>query len=129
MAGAVVFGAVLALGVPEAVAVPVGAERRSTALVSISAPIEVERGDEAVIGTTVRDLDTHAALGGARVVLQRRSGGEGGWAEADRAVTDARGQAVLSATVRPPATEFRVRMPRTDDHRAARSAPVTVSVS
>ncbi|MBA3744053.1 MAG: hypothetical protein H0X00_14255, partial [Sporichthya sp.] len=51
-----------------------------------------------------------------------------GWAEAGRAVTDAAGRAILSAAVKPPTTDFKARVPGTDDHRKARSARVTVVV-
>lgn len=126
LVGAVVVGSVLALGVPNAGAAPEPDDDRSEALVSISAPIEVDRGHKALFGVAVRDLSTGAPLEGMRIVLQRRSGGEGGWAEVDRSITDRYGHAVLEAAVRPSTTDFRARMPRTDDYRAARSGHVTV---
>lgn len=126
---AVAFAGVAALGVPAASAAPAQSERRDEALVSISAPTDLDRGDKAAIGVTVRDLETGDAIEGVRIVLQRRSFGESGWAEADRTVTDAAGRAILQGAVRPPATEFRARMPRTDDYRSARSAPVIVTAN
>lgn len=127
MAPAVALGALVALALPaDAVA---ARTERTPVTVSLSAPVEVQRDTEALFGTTVRDLVTGDALAGVRIVLQRRAAGEGGWAEVDRTLTDAEGRAVLRGAVRPPATEFRARMPRTDDYASGRSAPVTVAVS
>jgi hypothetical protein len=125
---------VAALGVPAAAAptapawVQADAEERSEVLVSITAPTQVERGEWAAFGVTVRELGTSAPVGGTLVVLLRRAAGEGGWAEAARTITDAQGRAVLTAEVKPPATDFRARVPGGDDHRRGKSARVTVTV-
>jgi hypothetical protein len=146
LAGAVVLGSLLTLGVPAAAAPTVGAwvsvaaattvsqpasqlDEKSAVLVSITAPREVDPGETAALGVTVREVDSGAPVAGSLVILLRRASGETGWAEADRTVTDTAGRAVLHAAVKPPATDFRARVPGTDDHRKGRSAPVTVGVS
>jgi hypothetical protein len=144
LAGAVVLGSVLTLGVPAAAAptihdwVSVAAattvaqpdpDERSAVLVSIAAPREVDRGETAALGVTVREVDSGAPVAGSLVILLRRASGESGWAEADRTVTDTAGRAVLHAAVKPPTTDFRARVPGTADHRKGRSAQVTVGVS
>jgi hypothetical protein len=100
---------------------------RNRVLVSISAPQTAHAGEAAKFGVTVKDFDDGTPLAGAVVVLLRRAAGEGGWAEADRTQTDANGHAVLSAAVRPPATDFRARVPGSDDHRHGLSARITVT--
>jgi hypothetical protein len=134
LAGAVVLGSVLTLGVPAAAAPTVSSpapapDERPQVLVSISAPQEVDRGATAALGVTVRDLATTAPVAGTLVILLRRAAGEGGWAEADRARTDDAGRALLHAAVKPPATDFKARVPGTEDHRGGRSARVTVTVA
>ena len=134
LTGAVLLGSVLALGVPAAAAPTVsGTVRSATApdertgvLVSITAPQDVPRGEDATLGVTVRDETDGAPVAGSLVVLLRRAAGEGGWAEADRTTTDAAGHAVLRAFVKPPSTDFKARVPGDDDHRRGRSARVTV---
>ncbi len=133
--GALALGAVATLGVPAAAAptlparVQAAPEERTDVLVSITAPAEVERGEKAVLGITVREFESGAPMAGSLVVLLRRAAGEGGWAEAGRTVTDAAGRAILSAAVKPPSTDFKARVPGGDEHRKARSATVTVTVS
>ena len=133
--GVLALGAVATLGVPAAAAPTVpawvlaGPEERTDLAVSIAAPTDVERGDKADLGITVREFESGAPVAGSLVVLLRRAAGEGGWAEAARSVTDASGRAVLSATVKPPSTDFKARVPGTDDHRKGRSARVTVTVN
>ena len=129
VAGALTLGAVVALGVPAA-ATPTArdADARSRILVSITAPESVPRGENAVLGVTVRDKTTGTPVAGSLIVLLRRAAVEGGWAEADRTVTDERGRAILTAAVKPPATDFKARVPRTEDRRWGRSARVTVTV-
>lgn len=104
-------------------------DERSPVLVSITAPREVDRGETAALGVTVREVDSGAPVAGSLVILLRRASGESGWAEVDRTVTDTAGRAVLHAAVKPPTTDFRARVPGTDDHRRGRSAEVTVNVS
>lgn len=129
VAGALALGAVVALGVPAAAApTVVDANDRTKILVSISAPESVPNGEDATFGVTVRDQDTRAPVAGNLVVLLRRAAGEGGWAEVERTVTDERGRAILTAAVKPPATDFKARVPRTDERRSGRSARVTVTV-
>lgn len=101
---------------------------RTKVLVSITAPTEVERGETAALGVTVRELKSGAPIAGSLVVLLRRAAGEGGWAEAGRSVTDDAGRAILTAAVKPPATDFKARVPGDDDRRKGRSARVTVAV-
>jgi hypothetical protein len=135
-AGAVILGSVLTLGVPAAAAPTLSHSTASSApdpddrndvLVSITAPQHVDRGAQATLGVTVRDFESSAALPRTLVVLMRRAAGEGGWAEADRTVTDGAGHAILHATVLPPSTDFKARVPGTDDHRKGRSARITVA--
>lgn len=132
--GPLVLSAVATLGVPAAAAPTIPARvqiepaERTEVLVSITAPTQVERGDKANLGVTVRELDSGAPIGGSLVVLLRRAAGEAGWAEAARTVTDSAGRAILSAAVKPPSTDFKARVPGSDDHRKARSARVTVTV-
>lgn len=133
--GAIALGAVVSLGVPAAAAprlpawVQIEPEERGDVLISIAGPTDVERGEKAILGVTVRETDSGAPLGGSLVVLLRRAAGEAGWAEAGRAVTDAAGRAILTAAVKPPSTDFKARVPGTDDHRKGRSARVTVVVN
>jgi DMSO/TMAO reductase YedYZ molybdopterin-dependent catalytic subunit len=136
LAGALVLGSVLALGVPAAAAPALShataasapePDGRADVLVSITAPQQVERGEAATLGVTVRDFAVGTPVAGTLVVLLRRATGEGGWAEADRTVTDPDGRAILHAVVLPPATDFKARVPATDDHRKGRSARVTVT--
>jgi hypothetical protein len=134
LAGAVVLGSLLTLGVPAAAAPTVrqpGPDPavRNDVLVSISAPEHVDRGDSATLGVTVRDFDSGTPVTGTLVVLVRRAAGEGGWAEADRTVTDNAGRAILHAGVKPPSTDFKARVPGSDGYRKGRSARVTVTVS
>jgi len=134
MAGALLLGSVLTLGVPAAAAPTIPApapdpDVRNDVLVSITAPQEVGRGELATLGVTVRDFTDATPLAGTLVILLRRAAGESGWAEADRTVTDAAGHAILQAGVRPPATDFKARVPGTDDHHKGRSARVTVAVT
>ncbi len=129
VAGALVLGAMTALGVPAAAApTATAAQDRAKILVSITAPESVPQGQEATLGVTVRDPGSRTPVAGALVVLMRRAAGEGGWAEADRTVTDQAGRAILTAAVKPPATDFKARVPRSDDYRGGRSARVTVTV-
>jgi hypothetical protein len=107
----------------------IGAGERSEVLVSISAPEQVDPGEAATLGVTVRDFDLGTPVAGALVVLLRRAAGEGGWAEADRTVTDDAGRAILHAGVKPPSTDFKARVPGSDDYRKGRSARVTVTVA
>lgn len=127
--GALALGVTAALAVPAAAApTATAAAQRTPVLVSIAAPAEVERGQRAAIGVTVRDFDRADAISGALVVLLRRAAGEGDWAEVDRGFTDAEGRVALSAAVKPPTTDFKARVPATDTHRRGRSAVVTVTV-
>ena len=127
--GALALGATAALGVPAAAAPTAAAlSQRTPVLVSITAPAEVERGQQATFGVTVRDMNTTAAVGGTLVVLLRRAVGEGDWAEADRALTDPAGRVILTAAVKPPSTDFKARVPATETHRRGASARVTVVV-
>lgn len=141
LTGAVLLGSVLTLGVPAAAAPTVSPavvkasapapspDDRTDVLVSITAPQDVRRGDDATLGVTVRDEADGAPVAGSLVILLRRATGEGGWAEADRTVTDDAGHAVLHAFVKPPSTDFKARVPGTEDHRKGRSARVTVAVT
>ncbi len=125
--GALALSATVVLGVPAAATPTVTATaQRTPVLVSIAAPAEVERNTRAAIGVTVRDFQSQDVIPGTLVILLRRAAGEGDWAEADRGVTDARGQVALSAVVKPPSTDFKARVPATDTHRRGRSAEVTV---
>lgn len=127
--GVLALGATAALGVPATAAPTVATvAQKSLVLVSITAPAEVERGQEASFGVMVRDMDTSAPVGGTLVVLLRRAAGEGDWAEADRALTDPAGRVMLSAAVKPPSTDFKARVPGTETHRRGTSARVTVVV-
>jgi hypothetical protein len=127
--GALALSATLSLGVPAAAAPTVtAATERTPVLVSIAAPAEVERGERAAVGVTVRDFERTEAIRGTLVVLLRRAAGEGDWAEVDRGFTDAEGRVALSAAVKPPSTDLKARVPATDTHRRGRSAVVTVTV-
>jgi acyl-coenzyme A synthetase/AMP-(fatty) acid ligase len=128
--GALALGATAVLGVPAA-AVPAVATlaQKTPVLVSITAPAEVERGQQATFGVTVRDMNSSVPVGGTLVVLLRRADGEGDWAEADRALTDPAGRVILTAAVKPPSTDFKARVPATDTHRRGASARVTVIVN
>ncbi len=129
IAGALALGAVAALAVPVAAAPTVREpDDRTRILVSISAPATVERGEDALLGVTVKDVDSGEPMAGTLVVVLRRAAGEGGWAEAERTVTDDRGRAVVAAAVKPPSTDFKAKVPRSDTHRWGRSAKVTVTV-
>ena len=127
--GALALGATAAVGLPAAAAPTVSvAAQRTPVLVSISAPAEVERGERATIGVTVHDFNTSGPVPGTLVVLLRRAAGEGDWAEVARGVTDPGGRVTLTAAVKPPATDFKARVPATDTHRRGQSARVTVTV-
>lgn len=128
--GALALSATAVLGVPAAAA-PTAATvtQKTPVLVSITAPAEVERNQEATFGVTVLDMDTSTPVGGALVVLLRRAAGEGDWAEADRALTDPAGRVILTAAVKPPSTDFKARVPATETHRRGASARVTVEVN
>lgn len=128
--GALALGATAVLGVPAA-AVPTVATvtQKTPVLVSITAPAEVERNQQATFGVTVRDMNSSTPVGGTLVVLLRRAAGEGDWAEADRALTDPGGKVILNADVKPPSTDFKARVPATETHRRGASARVTVEVS
>lgn len=130
--GGIALGAVTALGVPAAAAPTVtaaGPDERNQLLVSITAPEQVDQGERATMGVTVRDFASGAPVAGTVVVLLRRAAGEGGWAEADRTTTDDVGRAILKAVVLPPSTDFKARVPGTEDFRKGRSARVTVTVA
>lgn len=124
--GALALSATATLGVPAAAAPTVA--QKTPVLVSITAPAEVERGQQATFGVTVRDMASSTPVGGTLVVLLRRAAGEGDWAEADRALTDPAGRVVLTAAVKPPSTDFKARVPATETHRRGASARVTVAV-
>ena len=125
--GALTLGVTAAFGVPAAAA-PTVTAARTPVLVSITAPEKVQRGGQALIGVAVRDMASSVPVGGTLVVLLRRAAGEGGWAEAARGFTDPAGQLALSAAVKPPATDFKARIPATETHRRGASARVTVTV-
>jgi hypothetical protein len=135
VAAALSVVAVAVLGVPAAGAPTVSQvgsaapDARTEVLVSITAPQQVDVGEPATLGVTVRDIASGVPVAGTLVVLLRRAAGEGDWAEADRTLTDTAGRAILTAAVRPPATDFKARAPGTNEHRTGRSARVTVAVS
>lgn len=127
--GALALGATAALAVPAAAVPTAGTVTQKTpVLVSITAPAEVGRGQQATFGVTVRDMNSSVPVAGTLVVLLRRAAGEGDWAEADRARTDPSGRVTLTAAVRPPSTDFKARVPATETHLRGASARVTVEV-
>jgi hypothetical protein len=80
--------------------------------VSLSAPIEVRRGRAADLGVAVSAPATGERVPGVTVILYGRPPRGGGWAEADREVTNSRGVAA-----------FRTAPTRTTDF-AAESLPL-----
>lgn len=63
--------------------------------VSLSAPVEIERGRTAHFGVAVSSPATGERVPGATVILYGRPTRGGGWAEAGRAVTNSRGVAAF----------------------------------
>lgn len=126
VAGAAALGLV---GAPAEAAAPLRHPSLAVAPVSVSlsAPASVSKGNEAVFGVAVTAADTHLAVAGGTVVLDRRDAGRKGWREADRSVTDTHGHAVFAVHVRA-SQDFRARALENDVFAAGRSGVLRVRV-
>lgn len=72
----------------------------SAVRVSLSAPVQVERGRPAHLGAVVSSPATGDRVGGVTVILYGRPADRGAWTEAGRGVTDPRGVVVFRTAPR-----------------------------